>query len=284
MTPRKYKLLLTQVKWLTSIVFLLFGMAKAQAQVALPNTLTVADNTIQASISLSGNVAVDVTVEFENSIGLHANNIDIHATLLDPADPSITDRLPSSLVNADNAFPVLVSISPKAEAGFGFEGVAMVELYTTALHYVEGTPLRLFRSHDNGDFEDITMLTASGSFRARGNTGSFSDFIILADTRPLDTALNEKYASLSSVLSGNRNSIDSALLNSIDVAMNSLYSALTLQNYTAALTHVDTLVGLLESASGNIIPDVWRSSNDVTNVKGELLTHLYTLRYSLRTN
>ncbi len=284
MTQRKYRLLLTHVKRLTGIVFLFFGLANAQAQVALPNSLTVADNTIQASISLTNNTAVDVTVEFENSIGLQPNNIDVQATLLNPTDPSIIDRLPSSLINADSAFPVLVSISPKSDAGFGFEGVAMVELYTTALHYEEGTPLRLFRSHDNGDFEDITMLTASGSFRARGNTGSFSDFIILADTRALDAVLNEKFDSLSNVLSANRNSIDGGLLNSIDVAMGSLYSTITLENYSAALTHVDTLISLLEPASGNAIPDVWRSANDITNVKGELLTHLYTLRYSLRTS
>ncbi|NMH61379.1 DUF6689 family protein [Alteromonas ponticola] len=284
MTQCKRKLNSQRNIWLAGLFLMCASVTQVHAQVVQPSSLSVADNSIQASISLSNAIAVDVTVEFENSIGLHANNIDVQATLLDPTDPSIVDRLPSSLINADSAFPVMVSISPKAEAGFGFEGVAMVELYTTALHYVEGTPLRLFRSHDNGEFEDITMLTASGSFRARGNTGSFSDFIILADTRPLSTVLNEKFNALNNVLSGNRNEISSGLLNPIDVAMSSLYSALTLQNYTVALAHVDTLISLLESANGNAVPDVWRSSNDITNVKGELLTHLYTLRFSLRTN
>ncbi|MCW8092608.1 DUF6689 family protein [Alteromonas sp. ASW11-130] len=281
MIPRAPKFLLMRLQWLVGLMIITANMA--EAQVTPPHSLTVADDTIQASISLPGNIGVDVKVEFDNSIGLHANNIDIHATLLNPSDPSIVDRLPSSLITADSAFPVLVSISPKADFGFGFEGVAMVELYTTALHYVEGTPLRLFRSHDNGDFEDITMLTASGSFRARGNTGSFSDFIILADMRSLSENLNDKFSALNNVLSSNRSAIDTSVLNPLDVAMGSLYSAITLQNYAVALTQIDTMIALLESASGDLIPDVWRSSNDIINVKGEMLTHLYTLRYSLRT-
>ncbi|MCW8109708.1 hypothetical protein OPS25_14455 [Alteromonas ponticola] len=284
MNERKHNGSLIGLKWLASMILLFAFVAPTHAQVALPNSLTIANHSIQASVTLSDNIAVDITVEFENSIGLHANNIDVQATLLSPTDPSIVDRLPSSLINADNAFPVLVSISPKSDAGFGFEGVAMIELYTTALHYVEGTPLRLFRSHDNGEFEDITMLTASGSFRARGNTGSFSDFIILADMRSLNVVLDEKFNALSNVLATNRHNIKNALLQPIDVAMGSLYTAISLQNYAMALTQVDTLIGLIQPASGNNIPDVWRSAGDIINVKGELLTHLYTLRYSLRTN
>ncbi|MCP3705102.1 MAG: hypothetical protein GY954_19500, partial [Alteromonas sp.] len=86
----------------------------AQAQVVTPATLTVDDNKIQAKLTLSSLIEVDLTVEFENSIGLNANNIDITAELLDPTDLTITDRLPSALTSAVSGFPVLVSISPKA--------------------------------------------------------------------------------------------------------------------------------------------------------------------------
>lgn len=255
----------------------------AQAQSVLPSSLTISDNTIQAKLELAPEIAVDLTVEFENAVGLNANSVDISAQLLNPTSASILSRLPSSLISAPGAFPVMVSIEPKTDKGFAFEGVAAVELYTKALHYTVGSPLRLFRSHDNEAFEDITMLTASGSFRARGNTGSFSDFIIMLDTRTQTDVISTKYALLDTLVNNARNSISGGLLVSIDGALTSLYSSLNTADYAAALTTVDSLIAMVEGADGAQVDDVWRSSDDIVNVKGELLTRLYTLRYSLRT-
>lgn len=255
----------------------------AQAQVVSPTTLTIADNTVQAKIDLGQSIAVDVTLEFDNTVGLNANTVDITAELLSPTSLAIQNRLPTSLISAPAAFPVMVSIEPKTDKGFAFEGVATVELYTKNLHYVAGTPLRLFRSHADGTFEDITQLTSSGSFRARGNTGSFSDFIIMADTRPQSEVLTTKYALLDDVVSSNRSRIDPVVLTALDSGLNSLYSALQASDYTAASTAVDSLIATTETTSGAQMDDVWRSADDIVNVKGELLTRLYTLRYSLRT-
>jgi len=207
-----------------------------------------------------------------NSIGLNANNIDITAELLDPTDLTITDRLPSALTSAVSGFPVLVSISPKADAGFGFEGLAMVELYTKAIHYTPTIPWRLFTSHEGGTFEDITALTSSGSFRARGSTGQFSDFIILLDNRPSTTVINDKVSKLNTIVEA-----------AIDSGVNDIQSALAVNDDDAALVAVDSLISLIDNASGSEIADVWRSSGDVVNVKGLLLTQLQTLRFSLRT-
>ena len=269
---------------MASAVGCLLLIAQAtHAQAVLPSVLTISDNTIQAKLELSSQIAVDLTVEFENSVGLNANSINISAELLSPTSLSILNRLPSSLVSAPGTFPVMVSIEPKADKGFAFEDVAVVELYTKALHYTVGSPLRLFRSHDDGTFEDITMLTASGSFRARGNTGSFSDFIIMVDTRAQSDVIATKYALLDNLVNSNRSSISGVLLASVDTSLTSLYSSINTADYTAALGTVDNLITLIENADGAQIDDVWRSSDDITNVKGELLTRLYTLRYSLRT-
>lgn len=277
-TAMKFRQLTTVVATTALLLF-----STAQAQVVTPATLTVDDNKIQAKLTLSSLIEVDLTVEFENSIGLNANNIDITAELLDPTDLTITDRLPSTLTSAVSGFPVLVSISPKANAGFGFEGLATVELYTKAIHYTPTIPWRLFTSHDGGTFEDITMLTSSGSFRARGSTGQFSDFIILLDNRPSASVINDKVASLSSIVNGNRDKISALLETAIDSGINDVQSALAVNDDDAALVAVDSLISLIENASGNEIADVWRSSGDVVNVKGLLLTQLQTLRFSLRT-
>jgi hypothetical protein len=141
----------------------------------------------------------------------------------------------------------------------------------------------LFTSHDGGEFEDITTLTSSGSFRARGSTGQFSDFIILLDNRPSVSVINDKVASLSSIVNGNRNKIAALLEAAIDSGINDVQSALAVNDDDAALAAVDSLISLIDNASGNEIADVWRSSGDVVNVKGLLLTQLQTLRFSLRT-
>ncbi len=271
-------------KLLASVITLAVTLfSTAQAQIVLPNILTVDNNRIQAKLSLTTAIEVDLTIEFENSIGLHANNFDITAELLNPSDLLITDRLPSLLTSATSGFPVLVSISPKADSGFGFEGVAMVELYTKALHYVPTVPFRLFTSHANGTFEDITTLTSSGSLRARGSTGQFSDFIILLDTRAPSAVISDKVSNISQTVNSNRSDISLLLQGTLDSGINDIQNALAINDDAAALTAVDSLISVVDNASGSQIPDVWLANGSVVNAKGILLTQLQTLRFSLRT-
>lgn len=265
-----------------AFVGLFLLVTHANAQIFTPASLTIDDNRVQAKLSLSVLMEVDVTLEFENSIGLNADSIEITAELINPTDLNVVNRLPSSLTSAVSGFPVLVSISPKADAGFGFEGPAMVELYTKAIHYDPDVPLRLFTSHDNGKFEDITTLTSSGSFRARGSTGRFSDFIILLDNRTPTSVINEKLADISSTLSNNQLGIDTALFSQLDSTLNSISQTLSVVDYAAAMVVVDHMITLVESADGALLPNVWRSSGDLVNVQGDLLTQLKTLRFSLR--
>ncbi|WP_334065647.1 DUF6689 family protein [Alteromonas genovensis] len=266
----------------SSFVGLFLLVTHANAQIFTPASLTIDDNRVQAKLSLSVLIEVDVTLEFENSIGLNADSIEITAELINPTDLNVANRLPSSLTGAVSGFPVLVSISPKANAGFGFEGPAMVELYTKAIHYDPDVPLRLFTSHGNGNFEDITTLTSSGSFRARGSTGRFSDFIILLDNRTPTSVINEKLADISSTLLNNQLVIDTALFSQLDSTLNSISQTLSVVDYAAAMVVVDHMITLVESADGALLPNVWRSSGDLVNVQGDLLTQLKTLRFSLR--
>ena len=115
------------------------------------------------------------------------------------------------------------------------------------------------------------------------STGQFSDFIILLDNRPSGSVINDKVASLSTIVNGNRNKIAALLEAAIDSGINDVQSALAVNDDDAALAAVDSLISLIDNASGNEIADVWRSSGDVVNVKGLLLTQLQTLRFSLRT-
>lgn len=279
--PTNNKILIKIAAVLT--VFLI-SVPNLFATTITPESLDFEDNSVEAKLKFANNIEVDLSLDFENSIGLHASNFDITAELVSITDLDILTRLPSSLVQMQAAFPVVVSVKPKSDAGFGFEGMAAVELYTKALHYDSNIPLRIFRSHDNGTFEDITMLTSAGSIRARGNLGSFSDFMILLDTRLPDTVIAHKFQLIEQLLTDNRSDITASLLSQIDTQMTTLDNALSGLDYDDALIATDALISLIDAASGNDIPDVWRSSDDLVNVKGEMLTWLNTLRYSLRIN
>lgn len=266
----------------TVLAVFLLSIPKLFAATISPAEVEFDDNKVEASFVVPGGIEVDLSLSFDNSTGLHPSNVDITAQLVSLTDLSVLNRLPSSLIQMQAAFPVIVSVKPKTDAGFGFEGMAAVELYTKALHYDSAVPLRIFRSHANGDFEDITMLTSAGSIRARGNLGSFSDFMILLDTRLPDTVISHKFQLVEQLLNDNRSDINSTLLNQIDTHMTTLDNAVSGLDYAQALSATDALISLIDSASGNDIPDVWRSSDDIVNVKGEMLTWLNTLRYSLR--
>ncbi len=262
--------------------FLLCFIPGAGAQVITPNTITFSNHQVQASFTLPSSLDLAVSLEFDQAIGLHAANLSLTAQVLSPTDPRIVDRLPSS-VAAVSGFPVLVSVVPYPQQGFAFAGAANIELYTQALHYDPNIAWRLFTSHDGETFEDITTLTTAGSYRARGSTGRFSDFIILLDSRAPQAIIRHKVQRLSDAIYDNQDLLPAPLSLTLDTLLRSLQTALLLLNNQAALLATDELIALLENTSGSVIPDVWRADGAITNVRGELLARLYTLRYSLRT-
>ncbi|MDF2178156.1 hypothetical protein P2G88_07810 [Aliiglaciecola sp. CAU 1673] len=266
------------------IVASLLLLPVASAQSVAPQVLSFSENKITAHFELTSptgqSLALDLRVDFERTVGLSAEQFVIEAEWVNPLD--LLNRLPTNGVNVPAAFPVVVRIAPHADRGFSFEGVAQIEFYTKALHYVNGSPLRLYRSHANGPFEDITQSTGAGSIRARGNTGSFSDFIILADTRTTATVLGDKLANLSDFFSTHRGSINPVLADTLVTTLDTLSMQLNGANYNGALQTVNLLINLLEQAQSADMPYVWRASDDLVNVRGELLTLSQTLGYSLR--
>ena len=143
-------------------------------------------------------------------------------------------------------------------------------------------PARIFRSHANGNFEDITSMISAGSIRARGNTGSFSDFMILLDERSNADIVDDTFSQLNELVGQYNNHISSTLAITIQTSLNTLQQTLLMTDYTAALKVVEELIVVIENASGEQLSNVWRSSNDLVNMQGELLTRLRTLKYSLR--
>ena len=264
--------------------FLLFTLLSNSviAQTVSPTSISVNGNSLHAKLQLTALIEVDLVVEFQKSIGLVTDNFNINATLVDVNSDTVINRLSSAGIKVIPSFPVIISITPKTNTGFGFEGLASVEIYTKSIDYNAAMPARIFRSHANGDFEDITSMVSAGSIRARGNTGSFSDFMILLDERSNADMIDDTFSQLNVLLNQHSNNISSILAITLQTSINALQQALLMSDYDTSLDVVEELIFIIENASGEQLSNVWRSSNDLVNMQGELLTRLRTLKYTLR--
>jgi hypothetical protein len=248
-----------------------------------PIEMTVDKNKIEAVITLPGNIETDFVISFDNSLGLTSESIGITAELVDPTDINLLNRFPAGvLTSIPAAFPMMVTVEPKANMGLSFEGNAYVDIHTHNLDYTVNTPFRLYKASLGEDFHDITMTTGAGSYRARGVMGGFSQFLIVADLRTTANAVQDKMQRLDSLFTSNSASIEMSVSNQITSMLNAIRSDIAAANYASAQNNLKDLVKYIKSTNGNQIPNVWRSSRDITNVAGELIAQAETLRYSLR--
>lgn len=239
-------------------------------------------SSVGATIELPGGIGAELTVSFESAVGLSPASLGLSAELLDLSGlAAIQSRLPGSLVSVPAAFPVLLTVEPTAGGGLSFSGMATIELYTHDLLYVPGSPLRLFAAPLGGDFVDITGSTGAGSYRVRGHKGKFSEFVIVADLRPLSSVIQGKFARLRGLLYDYETEIDSTVFASLEALLDAADIAYGNGDLETVIGTVEELADAVEDASGAGIPDVWRSSRDLVNVAGELRAAAQTLRFSL---
>lgn len=238
-------------------------------------------NTLAANIDL-GLVEAELSIEFEQVVGLSVDNLGLSAELINPIDPALLSRLEDPLANSlPGTFPVLVRIQPPANGGLSFSGVVTIQLYTHNLQYAAATPLRLFSAPDGGEFRDITESISSGSYRVRGGKGTFSEFLIVADLRATSVVVDDKFSVLSALLYNYSSQIDSTVFATLQTQLGAAESAWDNGDAVEAIANVEAFSTTVSNASGNDIPDVWRSARDIDNVAGELRATAKTLRFSL---
>lgn len=259
---------------------LFFASAPAGAQVA---EARVDGDEYRATVELPGGIAAELSVRFENVVGLDPSALGVSAQLVDPLSPSLLSRMPDITdISIPAAFPVLIQISPPVASGLAFEGVAVVELYTRNLKYTAGTPLRLYSAPAGGSFVDITDRVSGGSYRPRGSTGHFSDFLIVADLRALPTVVDGKFSMLSQLLQVHGNSIGFAARADLEQLLTLAQSQWAGGDPGSA---VDTLTEFeaasAAAAAAGQVPRVWRASRDVDNIDGMLRSASRTLKFSL---
>lgn len=241
--------------------------------------VVVDGNELRAGISLPGGIGADLRLTFEQVVGLTPENVGLDVSLVNLLDTELLERLTQALVPA--GFPVLLRIEPPASGGLSFSGPVTIALHTHNLPYLPGTLLRIYGASLGEPFEDITEYVGSGSYRCRGRKGSFSEFLILVDLRPLRLTIREKLERLDTLLEENEAIIDPAVHAQLTALAAQIRSAYEAGNKSLAVSRTNQFLALVVANSGSAIPDVWRSAGDLVNAAGLLRAAGETLRFSL---
>jgi hypothetical protein len=239
-----------------------------------------------------------VSIHFDSVVNLTPDSLGLTAQVIDPSSFS---GLPAG-VSVDPSFPVLISIEPPValyrngyeEGQVGDGNLDFVKTYDLEIHTdrlaCSGTnsTYRLFKApHGSNVFADVTDGLFSGSVRARGRGGAFSQFVIAKDTRSLlldiiPTKLTNLTVSLGA--SGLTGSLLTALTNLLTQFPVDLTLGLLTGNLSAAIGDLtDFIAQVLTGADNGDVPDEWTAGGGLTNVAGELVSLAQTLIFSLQT-
>lgn len=258
---------------------LLIGTSAAWAQVSIP--LTISGNEAKGLISLPGGIGADLTLTFEDVVGLNPSALDVSARLVSPLDFALRARIPTLGTSIPLAFPVLLRIEPSSQSALSFEGVYAIGLHTHNLHLNIQLPFSLFKAQVGEDFEDITSFVGMGSYRAGGSGGGFSEFLILLDLRAIDPVIVGKFADVEETLADHAGDISPAAIVDLQTRLAQARTYYTLGLTVAAISEMSGFSEKVQAYSGEDIPDVWRAHDPRVNVAGYLRQQADTLKFSL---
>lgn len=264
---------------LCALAMLWLGLAATARAQSLPVEVQASGNTATIEVSTAlGEPLADLTLTFDDADGLSPAALGVSATLVNITDPALLARLPDpGLTALDASLPLLVTIEPPATGGLSFDRSVRVEVHTHALVYETGSAYRLFKAPLGGRFRDITDEVAPGSVRARGTTGGFSEFLVLADLRETGQVVSQKVAWL-------RDRIDrlpTSEQGAFDAYLGGAEDAIASGDYADAIAAIDMIRARAAARAGSFIADEWRATRDVENHAGELIAGAATLKYSV---
>ena len=244
--------------------------------------VTVGDNEINATIQVDNIYSASVRITFENVIGLNKDSISVTAVRIDPTSLALIQRIGSAaLYSVPALFPVMINVSPTPQSTLSFTGVVEIEISTSNLAF--DTRFRLFKSPNGGNFDDITNFAGIGSYRVRGTSGDFSDFIIALDARPNEQAIDSKFTKLQYALSTHASRIDQATAQNLQTKLNSARASYDSGSKQNAIAHLESFIEEVRTGGGSSVPNTYRANDlNTVNVGGDLRRHAATLIFSLR--
>jgi hypothetical protein len=263
------------------LAFLIGHAGAARAQSTFP--LTVVDRTATAVIELPGGYAADLSLKFENVLGLTAGALEVSARVLSQLDVlAVQARLPAGAASSiPAAFPVLLQIEPTSSSALSLAGIVTISIHTHNLTLDVASPLGLYSASAGGAFRDITQFVGIGSYRVDGSTGGFSEFVIAADSRPLGTTIGQKFDALQNTLTEYEASIPLNVRTLLQGQLSLARSLYSIGLLTAAVAVLQGFGYVVQVHSGDDIPNVWIAHGAATNIAGLLRSQAHTLRFSV---
>jgi hypothetical protein len=113
--------------------------------------------------------------------------------------------------------------------------------------------------------------------RARGTTGTFSEFLVLADLRESGKVVAHKVA----WLRGRIDLLPASEQGAFNAYLDSAESAIASGDFANAIAAIDMIRARAAARAGSFIADQWRATRDVENHAGELISGAATLKYSV---
>ena len=145
----------------------------AFAQANIP--LTVTGHEATGVIQLPGDVEAELSITFEEVVGLNPEALEVSASLVNPLDAGLLARLGGGgLITPPTAFPVVIRIEPSASSALSFSGTVALSLHTHNLNLVPNVPLatQLGQLGEYGRLRPSTIaLDLPGSLVRRGVLG-----------------------------------------------------------------------------------------------------------------
>jgi hypothetical protein len=250
--------------------------------VPIPVILTVSGNEAQGSFELPGGFAADLTIAFEDAVGLVPAALDVTVAVVNPLDPLLLGRLPGPGLAIPVGFPVLLRISPSAASALSFSGAYTISLHTHNLQLLATLPLSLFKAPDGGPFRDITKWEGRGSYRDDGSGGDFSEFLTAVDLRPIDGVIVGKFDDLQATLNDNAASMSPAAVAALQANLTQARTYYDAGDLRRAIDEIRDFSRYVKRHGGEEIPDVWRANcSPIVNVAGLLRSGADTLKFSL---
>ncbi|MDQ3287986.1 MAG: hypothetical protein M3Q42_06935 [Pseudomonadota bacterium] len=271
---------MTRFPWVSRLLLAtaIFAASAVAAAQSLPVQVQASGNTATVTVVSTSIASTEVLVSFDEAFNLSPLSLGVSAELVSLSDPLLLARLPDPLATQiDSSLPLLITIEPPAGAGLAFNRTARVEIHTHALPYAVGSSYRIFKAPLNGAFRDITDEIAPGSVRARGTTGGFSQFLIVADARASSAIVAEKIARLRARFA----MLPTSERGAFDAHLNIAETAVAAGNFANAIAAVDWIRARAAERAGTTLAEQWRALRDVENDAGEILAGAATLEFSI---
>jgi len=256
----------------------------AHADVSVSIGTRAATATISVSNTKGQAFTADASLDFDNPQSLTAACLGVAADWLDAGKiADVQSRLPSSDLSIDPAFPVRITITPSPTCAFSFNDYVDMEIHTTDLSYTPASPYRLYKGPVGGMFHDITTATTSGSMRARGRGGAFSEFVLVKDnTQDYLTQAQQRYTDLSAQFSLKSPTMAAVASAALSSDLSASLAAFNNGDYASAASALVTFDADAGRNAGKNIANFWQPGMaESDNVVGDLVSRSGNIQFLL---